>query len=102
MLFLYTVGKMEPKSAGSPLEDSPNSILHLSKMISSSESDWRDRCAWAPLETASDSRTSHRLPLSSKITKLWLFVRPLPSRNVSIMRGGGRFSVALLALQVKS
>lgn len=40
MLFLYTVGKMELRSDGSPLEASPNSILQRSKMISL-ESDWR-------------------------------------------------------------
>lgn len=99
MLFLYTVGKMEPKSAGGLLEDSSNSILHRSKMIAS-EPDWYGLEAWALRKAASDSSTSHRFPFSSNITKLWLFVRPLPSKYVSMMRGGGRLSVASHVLHV--
>lgn len=101
MLFLYTVGKMEPRSAGGLLEDSPNSIFHRSKMIAS-ESDWYGLEGWEPRRAASDSSTSHRFPCSSKITKLWLLVRPVPSKYVSMMRGGGRLSVASQVLQVHS
>lgn len=101
MLFLYTVGKMEPKSAGGLLDDSPNPILHRSKMISS-ESDWYGLGAGAPREAASDSCTSQRFPFSSRITRLWLFVRPFVSKKVSMMRGGGRLSEASHVLHVRS
>lgn len=92
---------MEPRSAGGLLEDSPNSIFHRSKMIAS-ESDWYGLEGWEPRRAASDSSTSHRFPCSSKITKLWLLVRPVPSKYVSMMRGGGRLSVASQVLQVHS
>jgi hypothetical protein len=101
MLFLYTVGRMEPRSAGGLLEDSPNSILHRSKMIAS-ESDWYGLEGWEPRRAVSDSSTSHRFPFASRITKLWLLVRPVPSKYVSMMRGGGRLSVASQVLQVHS
>lgn len=100
MLFLYTVGKMEPKSAGGLLEASPSSILHRSNTISSDPEGYGFR--GAPRKTARDSLTSQRLPFSSRITRVWLFVRALVSKYVSMMRGGGRLSVASHVRQIRS
>lgn len=100
MLFLYTVGNMEPRSADGLVVDSPNSIFHRSRMISS-DFDWwgLEGCV---RKASSESCTSQRFPFSSRITRLWLFVRPLVSKYISMSRGGGRLSVASQVRHIRS
>lgn len=101
MLFLYTVGRMEPRSAGNLPGISPNSTLHRSRTTSSvlDDGDFTGCELW---EAASDSLTSQRFPFSSKATRVWLFVSPFVSKYVSMIIGGGRLSVALHVFQVAS
>lgn len=102
MAFLYIVGNIRPKSSLSKAVVL-RSNRHLSSMTSVprravpvvlSEPDEPDD------ERA--SATSHLLPCSSTITRLWLEARPEVSRYTSIISGGGLLSKLPHTFQVRS